>query len=305
MERSIYLNDPSDRTNGDSMKQVTIISGKGGTGKTSVTAAFASLADNAVLADCDVDAADLHLICKPKIKKTMGFHGIKVARIDTETCTSCKICLSHCQFNAIDQAIEVHSSSCEGCGVCAHVCPVDAIEMKDRDSGFSYLSDTRFGPLSHAVLHTGEEASGKLVTQVREQAITLAKEKEKEVIIIDGPPGIGCPVISSITGVDLVVIVTEPTLSAIHDLKRIIDVAHHFHIQAVVCINKVDINEENTHMIKTYCDTHNITIVGMLPYDTMVTDAMVKEKSIIEFSDGSFSDKIRGMWEHITEILER
>ena len=230
-----------------------MISGKGGTGKTSITAAFASLAKNAVLADCDVDAADLHLILKPSIKKTIGFHGLKIASIDKDQCIDCKKCHTSCRFDAIDEEINLIKESCEGCGVCAYVCPVDAISMVDRDSGFAYVSETRFGPMAHAVLKTAEEASGKLVTVVRNNAKMLAEEKEKDIIIIDGPPGIGCPVISSITGVDLVLIVTEPTLSAIHDLERILGVAHHFGIPAVVCINKFDINHENTEKIEQYC----------------------------------------------------
>jgi len=230
------------------MKQLTVISGKGGTGKTSITAAFASLADNAVFADCDVDAADLHLILKPEIKKTMSFHGLKIASLNKEICTECKKCYDHCNFKAIDEDLNIIKESCEGCGVCEYVCPVGAIQMVDRDSGFSYISQTRFGPMTHAIsqtrfgpmahamLKTAEEASGKLVTVVRNNAKKLAEEKKKDLIIIDGPPGIGCPVISSISGVDLVLVVTEPTLSAIHDLERILGVAYHFKIPAVVCI---------------------------------------------------------------------
>ena len=215
------------------MKQLTVISGKGGTGKTSITAALASLAkDNAVFADCDVDAADLHLILKPRIKKTMSFHGLKIAVIDKDKCIDCKICYEHCRFNAIDENINVIKDRCEGCSVCSYVCPTKAISMEDRTSGFLYISETRFGPMSHAILKTAEEASGKLVTAVRENAKKLALEEKKDLIIIDGPPGIGCPVISAITGVDLVLIVTEPTLSAIHDLERILGVAQHFKIPA-------------------------------------------------------------------------
>ncbi len=285
------------------MKQLTVISGKGGTGKTSITAAFASLVDNAVLADCDVDAADLHLILKPEIKKTMGFHGLKIASIDKEKCTDCKKCHENCRFDAIDEEINLIKESCEGCGVCEYVCPVNAIQMIDRDSGFSYISETRFGPMAHAVLKTAEEASGKLVTVVRENAKTLAEEKKKDLIIIDGPPGIGCPVISSISGVDLVLVVTEPTLSAIHDLERILGVARHFNIPAVVCINKCDINEDNTRKIERYCKNNNIDVVGKLPYDTVVTEAMIHEKNVIEFSKGVFSDKIVDMWNKIQRRL--
>jgi MinD superfamily P-loop ATPase len=286
------------------VKQITVISGKGGTGKTSITAAFASIGENAVFADCDVDAADLHLIFKPDIKETKSFHGLKIASIDKEICTECKKCYDNCKFNAIDEDINIINESCEGCGLCEYICPVDAIKMTDRESGFSYISDTRFGPMSHAMLKTAEEASGKLVTVVRNNAKTLAEKKKKDLIIIDGPPGIGCPVISSISGVDLVLIVTEPTLSAIHDLERIIGVAQHFKIPAVVCINKYDINLNNTEKIEQYCKSNNINVVGKLPYDTVVTEAMIHEKNVIEFSKGDFSDMVIKMWNNIGGILK-
>jgi len=285
------------------MKQLAIISGKGGTGKTSITAAFATLAKNAVLADCDVDAADLHLILKPNIKKTMKFHGLKIASINRDLCIDCKKCYDSCRFNAIDEKIHLTKESCEGCSVCAHVCPVNAIKMVDRNSGFAYISETRFGPMAHAVLNTAEEASGKLVTLVRNNASDIAKQKKKEIILIDGPPGIGCPVIASITGVNLVLIVTEPTLSAIHDLERVLGVAQHFHIPAVVCINKSSINSENTSKIEHYCKKNNIPIVGKLPYDTAITQAMIHEQSVIEFLDGILSHDIREMWSKILKVL--
>lgn len=286
------------------MKQLTVISGKGGTGKTSITAAFASLAKNAVFADCDVDAADLHLILKPEIKKTIRFHGLKLARIDKEQCIDCKKCYDSCRFRAIDEDINLIKESCEGCGVCEYICPVDAVTMVNRDSGFAYISKTRFGPMSHAILKTAEEASGKLVTVVRENAKKLAEKKKKDMIIIDGPPGIGCPVIASLTGVDLVLIVTEPTLSAIHDLERILDVAHHFEIPAVVCINKYDINLDNTEKIEQHCKNNGIRIVGKLLYDTIVTEAMIHEKNVIEYSNGNFSNQITDMWNNIEERLK-
>ena len=285
------------------MKQLTIISGKGGTGKTSITAAFASLAKNTVFADCDVDAADLHLILKPDIKKTIEFHGLKIASIDIEKCIDCKKCYESCKFGAITEDIKLKKESCEGCGVCSYVCPANAIDMVDRKSGFAYISKTRFGPMSHAFLKTAEEASGKLVTVVRENAKNIAEENKSSLILVDGPPGIGCPVIASITGVDLVLIVTEPTLSGIHDLERIYGVANHFKIPAVVCINKFDVNLQNSEKIEGYCKKNNIAVVGKLPYDVSMTRAMVDEKSIIEYSNGSLSDEIIKMWEKIKGIL--
>ncbi len=285
------------------MKQLTVISGKGGTGKTSITAAFASLANNAVFADCDVDAADLHLILKPAVKKTIGFHGLNIAHIDKKLCINCKKCYESCKFDAIDEEINLIKESCEGCGVCEYVCPVNAIKMIDRDSGFSYISDTRFGPMAHAVLRTAEEASGKLVAVVRENAKKLAEEENKDLIIIDGPPGIGCPVIASLTGVDLVLVVTEPTLSAIHDLERIVSVAQHFEIPVVVCINKSTINVDNTRKIVEYCKKDGIQVVGKLPYDNIVTEAMIHEKTVVEYSKGDFSKMISDMWGNIRERL--
>jgi MinD superfamily P-loop ATPase len=257
-----------------------------------------------VFADCDVDAADLHLIFKPEIKKTQTFHGLKIADIDKDKCIDCKKCFESCKFDAITKDIKLIKESCEGCGVCEYVCPADAIKMIDRDSGFSYISTTRFGPMAHAVLKTAEEASGKLVTVVRENAKKLAEDKSRNLILIDGPPGIGCPVIASLTGVDLVLIVTEPTLSAIHDLERILDVANHFKIPAVVCINKCDINLDNADKIKEYCKQSNIVVVGQLSYDTLITKAMINEKNIVEFSDGKLSHEIHDMWNKIQEVLQ-
>lgn len=287
------------------MKQLTVISGKGGTGKTSITAAFASLTKNAVFADCDVDAADLHLILKPKIKKEMIFKGLKCASIDYSKCTNCGKCFDSCVFDAIikEEKIKINRSSCEGCGVCKIVCNYNAIDMVERESGYAYISSTRFGPMSHAKLKTMEEASGKLVSLVRENAKKIAYEEDKQLILIDGPPGIGCPVISSITGVDLVLIVTEPTLSAINDLKRIYNVACHFKIPSVVCINKYDINMQNSNKIEEFCMNKDIPIVGKINYDTEMTKAMVKENTIIEYSNKKLSDEIKEMWIKISERI--
>ena len=286
------------------MKQLTVISGKGGTGKTTLVAAFASLAKDAVLADCDVDAADLHLILKPKVRETMEFSGLKIANKDPEKCTQCGQCLEHCRFGAIDEELEVVRESCEGCGVCELVCQEDAIRLVDRISGEAYLSDTRFGPMSHAKLFTAEEASGKLVSLVRNNARALAKKHGKDLIIIDGPPGIGCPVISSISGVDLVLIVTEPTLSGLHDLERVLGVADHFKVPALVCINKWDINGKNTSRIERFCKGRGVKVVGHLPYDNIATEAQIHERSIPEYSDGKFSTNIKEIWTMIVRYLE-
>ena len=285
------------------MKQVTIISGKGGTGKTTITAAFAALAKNAVLADCDVDAADLHLLLKPDVKKTVGFHGLPVASINEEECIDCKKCISHCQFNAITDEISVKYEACEGCGVCELVCPVHAVTMIQRDSGFLYESETRFGPMVHGRLNTAEESSGKLVTEVRLHAEKVAEQKQKEVVIIDGPPGVGCPVISSITGVDMVVVVTEPTFSGIHDLKRVIEVANHFEIPQSVIINKKDINPKKVGEIESFCKTKQIPLLGIIPYDTVFTKAMIAEKTIPEFDNGQSKYSVNEAWRSLVELL--
>lgn len=285
------------------MKQLAIISGKGGTGKTTLTAAFASLAENAVLADCDVDAADLHLILKPEIKETIEFSASNIASKNEEKCIKCGKCREYCRFDAVDEDLNLIEDRCEGCGVCEYICPEGAITMRERKSGFAYVSDTRLGPMSHAVLNTAEEASGKLVALVRNNARVLAKEYGKDLIIIDGPPGIGCPVISTISGVDLVLIVTEPTLSGLQDMERILNLAYHFNIPAVVCINKFDINLDNIRLIEKYCNENGLEIVGKIPYDEIPTLAMIQEKTIIEFSDGNFSNNIRNIWENIRKIL--
>ena len=285
------------------MKQLTVISGKGGTGKTTLAAAFASLAENAVLADCDVDAADLHLILKPEIERKEDFYGLKVARKDAEKCIDCGKCLEHSRFEAIDREFNIIPEKCEGCGVCEYVCPAEAIALGERLSGYAYRSGTRFGPMAHARLNTAEEASGKLVTVVRNNARELAEEHGRDMVIIDGPPGIGCPVIAAITGVDLILIVTEPTVSGIHDMERILDVAAHFNIPALVCINKCDINERNTESIEEYCRKTNVEVVGKLPYDDVATRAMIEEKSIIEFSDGELTGLIKKMWSNVLKII--
>ncbi|HJH30859.1 MAG TPA: 4Fe-4S dicluster domain-containing protein [Methanosarcinaceae archaeon] len=285
------------------MKQLTIISGKGGTGKTTIAAAFASLAENAVIADCDVDAADMHLILHPDILETISFTGLDVASIDESSCIQCGKCKDACRFNAINDDITVNIYECEGCGVCEYICPEGAVSMVGRIAGDAYISKTRFGPMAHAKLGIGEEASGKLVSFVRNNARTLAEQQDKDMIIIDGPPGTGCAVIASITGVDMVVIVTEPSVSGIHDLERVLDVAGHFNIPAVVCVNKYDINEENTLLIGKYCSENGIEVVGKLPYDDTPTRAMLQAMTVVEYSNGDFSTKVKDLWENVRKHL--
>jgi MinD superfamily P-loop ATPase len=284
------------------MKQLTIISGKGGTGKTTVTAAFAHLADHAVIADCDVDAADLHLILTPDIIKQELFYGGQLPYIDYERCTQCGLCEQQCRFGAI-QDLKVDSVSCEGCGVCAYICPEKAISMKDRLSGYLYVSETREGLMVHARLGIAAENSGKLVSIVRQQAKELAEKEKKNLVIIDGPPGIGCPVIASIGGVNLVLIVTEPTLSGIHDLKRILEVANHFNIPAMVCVNKCDINAENASAIEGYCEEKGVAIAGSIPYAPEVTMAMLNGLSVVEYPCAEVTDEVKRIWRKVEEYL--
>ena len=277
------------------MKQVAIVSGKGGTGKTSIIASLAALAQGtAVFADCDVDAPDLHLILCPEILERREFYGIQRAFIDLEKCIQCGICQDACRFGAISD-FEVETPLCEGCGVCQLVCPEDAVDMRDVQAGEAYISQTRFGPMVHAELYPGEEASGKLVAMVREMARDLAAEKNLDLILIDGSPGIGCPVIASLTGVDLALVVTEPTVTGEHDLVRLLDVADHFGIKTTVCINKYDLNPEAARKIEELCGKRGVKIAGRLPYHTSVIEAMVKAQAVVEIG-GPVAEAIEDMY---------
>ncbi|RZB33223.1 MAG: hypothetical protein AEth_00016 [Candidatus Argoarchaeum ethanivorans] len=281
------------------MKQITIISGKGGTGKTTLVASFAALAKNVVIADCDVDAPDLHLLLHPEIIRKEEFRGLKVAAMDKTKCIECGNCEEACRFKAIsdtESGYAVNPARCEGCGVCVFVCDQDAIQLKERVSGHAFISKTKYGTMAHAQLNIAEETSGKLVTVVRNNAQRVAEEEESDLVLIDGSPGIGCPVIASLTGVDLALVVTEPTMSGLHDLKRIMDVTRHFGIATVVCINKCDINEENSRKITEFCKEHGVAIVRNIPYDPVVTDAMVAGMPVVEFSDCAVSDAIKEIW---------
>lgn len=285
------------------MKELTVISGKGGTGKTTLAAAFASLEKNVVIADCDVDASNLHLLLDPEILEIQDFIGLKVASKDEGKCTECGECLQSCRFGAIDEEFNIIENRCEGCGVCEYVCPAEAIQLVERVSGHAYLSRTRFGPMSHARLKAAEEASGKLVSVVRQNAKTLSEENGGELIIIDGPPGIGCPVIASIAGVNLVLIVTEPTVTGHLDFERVHAVASHFGIPAVVCINKYDINEEKAEEIETFSKENGIQVVGRLPYDDIATEAMIHRKTVIEYATNDFTREVGRVWNRVKEVL--
>jgi len=284
-------------------KEIVVISGKGGTGKTSIAGGFASLSENAVLCDCDVDAANLGLILNPKLVETHEFYVSNKAHISENKCTHCGLCIKHCRFDAIKN-FRVEKYSCEGCGICARLCPVGAIEMRPVLSGHWFISNTRNGTLVHASLEPGEENSGKLVTLVREKAHTVAQEEGKELIITDGPPGIGCPVIASLSGADLALVVTEPTLSGLHDLERVLHVCRHFNVSAGVCINKYDINSENSQEIEKRCKKNDVPLLGKIPYDENVPKAMVNGIPVTQYNCPA-SLEIRHLWESVTaEVKE-
>ena len=277
------------------MKEVIVLSGKGGTGKTSVVGSLAALADDKVLADCDVDAADLHLLLSPSERVRNEFWSGQVAHIDKDKCTECGLCQELCRFNAITD-FRVDAVSCEGCGFCSHVCPVEAITMSGSMAGYWFVSDTRYGPLVHARLGIAQENSGKLVAVVRQQAKQIAVEQDLDYIISDGPPGIGCPVISSLSGAGLTLLVTEPSLSGIHDLERVLGVCRHFGVPAMVCINKYDLNEENTRQIEDQCLSQGVEVAGRIPFDNVVTESIVQGVPVVEYSDGNVTREIERMW---------
>jgi MinD superfamily P-loop ATPase len=295
------------------MKELVVISGKGGTGKTSIAAAFAALAHNAVLADCDVDAADLHIVLEPKVKLTFDFSGGKRAAIDPDKCMGCGVCAYMCRFGAVhmdgpargamEKTYAIDPVACEGCKVCVEFCPAKAIRFNDAVNGQWFLSDTRFGPMVHAKLGIAQENSGKLVTLIRQKAREIAAERMLDLIIADGSPGIGCPVIASITGADLVLIVTEPTLSGRHDLGRVADLAANFGIRTLLCINKADINPQMTAQISEEAHKRGITVVGEIPYDDAFTKAQIMKATVPEYTGGEITQRIKALWRQVTYAL--
>jgi MinD superfamily P-loop ATPase len=285
------------------MKEVVILSGKGGTGKTSIVGSFAAIAENKVMTDCDVDAADLHLLLSPTTGEENEFRSGQVAVIDDDRCVQCGLCQDECRFDAISD-FRVNSVACEGCSFCSHICPVEAIKMQECLAGRWFISETKYGPLVHARLGIAQENSGKLVALVRHQAKEIAGENGLDFIISDGPPGIGCPVISSLSGVDLALIVTEPTLSGIHDMERVLGVCKHFGVPALVCINKYDINDENTIAINDYCRENGVEVAAMIPFDNSVTEAMVRGVSVVEYADNRVAGEIRNLWQQISSKLQ-
>ena len=284
--------------------EIVILSGKGGTGKTSITAAFASLAKNAVFTDCDVDAADLHLVLSPDIFQSENFSSGAKAVVNNDKCTVCGLCKDLCRFNAIsviDNGIHIDEFACEGCGLCSIACPVGAITIEDYENNHIYFADCRFGPMIYGKLGIAEENSGKLVSKIRQYAKDTAQKFNSDIIITDGPPGIGCPVISSVSGANIVVAVTEPTLSGWHDLERLINLIGQFHTPVKVIINKYDLNNDMCSVIENKLDSMNVEVLGKIPYDISMVNSLVEGKTINEFEpDGLIAKVLNKIWNSIT-----
>lgn len=293
-------------------RELVVISGKGGTGKTSLTASFAALAESAVIADCDVDAADLHLVLSPQIKESGVFSGGVEVDIDQNACIRCGKCKQVCRFSAVREyqengktRYEIDALACEGCGVCELVCEDQAIISKPAVNGEWFLSDTRYGPMSHARLGVAEENSGRLVTVVRDKAALLAAQHHIIEAVMDGAPGTGCPVISSLTGAHYALAVTEPTVSGVHDLERVLQVIRHFNVPSGVVVNKYDLNEEMTLRIRTLAEACHSTFLGAIPYGKEVTEAQMHKLSVVEYTDSPVTESIREIWKKVNKIFMR
>jgi MinD superfamily P-loop ATPase len=289
------------------MREILVISGKGGTGKTSLTAAFAHLAAGAVICDLDVDAPDLHLLLQPHHQQTHDFYAGYEAQIQPQECDGCNTCALMCRFDAVEPGTpspRINPLKCEGCKVCVEFCPADAISFTPKHCGIWYISQTRMGPMAHAQLFPAEENSGRLVALLRQQAKNLAQEQGINLILSDGPPGIGCPVISSLSGVHLAVVVTEPTPSGLHDMKRVTDLCDHFQVPVAVIVNKCDLNPEIAEQIETRCLQKGYTVVAQLPHDVDFVHAMVQGRTITEFSSSDTVRQVKMAWESILALAK-
>jgi len=290
-----------------------MLSGKGGTGKTCLSAAFAHLAAledsqiRSVIADADVDASNLDMLLLPQVIERQDFKGGKIAEIDQTACESCGICAEVCRFDAVQEAngiYQIDSFACDGCAACVYQCPEEAIAMREQVAGEWFFSHSRFGPLFHASLRPAQENSGKLVTLVKQKARLLALDGEYDLVLVDGPPGIGCPVISASSGADLALIVAEPTVAGMHDMRRVLNTTDHFGVKAMVCINKADLYPQGTQEIESFCRENRIEMIGHIPFDLNVTEAMVQGQPITAFAPKSrTSQSIRKIWARLEELL--
>ncbi len=282
------------------MRELVVVSGKGGTGKTSLTAAFSNLAENHIVCDADVDAADLHLLLAPEVKERHDFMGGGKAIVDPERCSRCGQCRELCRFDAIDDEFVVDAIACEGCGVCVDLCPVGAIDFPIQKCGEWFVSETRVGPMVHARLGIAEENSGKLVSCIRREAGRLAEVHGQELIITDGPPGIGCPVIAAIGGATALALVVEPTVSGLHDMLRLADLARHFRVPCLLCVNKFDLNPEMAERLENLARERKIAVVGRVPFDPLFTEAMIAGRTIVEYQqDAPVAVAISEIWQNI------
>jgi MinD superfamily P-loop ATPase len=290
------------------MKEIIVISGKGGTGKTSVTAALAATGPVKVLADCDVDAADLHLILQPEVRRTVDFYAGQLASVDPLLCIGCGSCADHCRFDAVTVAADgkwqIRPEFCEGCAVCLHVCPAQAVTMNDRKCGQWFFSDTRHGVMVHAALGIGQENSGKLVTTVRRESAAMAHKEGAQVLLTDGPPGIGCPVIACMSNADMALLVTEPSVSALHDLERAVQLARHFSLPCACVLNKSDVHRQTADEVRAFCLEHKVPVLAELPYDTAVTQAQLQGRSITETDPDRWRPVFENLWTTMLDMLE-
>ncbi len=286
------------------MKELVIVSGKGGTGKTSISAALAYLSPQKLIVDCDVDAANLHLISGAIIRETHEFKAGFEPNIDENKCTSCGQCTDLCRFGAITAGVITTPLNCEGCGVCAFNCPEHAISMLEKQAGHWFLADTHLGQLIYAELGLSVENSGKLVSKVRQEGKKIAKAKKFPLMITDGPPGIGCPAIAALSGASLALAVVEPSLSSIHDLKRLVDLVAHFKIPLAVCINKSTLHRENTREIIAWCHSKAIPIMGQLPYSDAFHTAVQSGKTVLEMEDATVIEAMTKLWHNLAKRLE-
>ncbi len=288
------------------MTELVVLSGKGGTGKTTVVGSLAVLAVDKLVADCDVDAANLHLLMSPRIEEAEPYEGAELAEIDPRKCTGCGTCARACRFTAIgcsEGTYHVVPLSCEGCGVCAHVCPAGAVTMAARLSGHVYVSSTPYGTLVHGELRPGEEATGKLVAQVKRRAREQAIREGQELVLVDGAPGIGCPVIASLSGSAAALVVTEPSRSALHDLERVVALVRHFGARVFLAMNKADVEVSAARETRMWAEAEGLPLLGWIPYDEDVTRAQVAGRPLVEYSSGGAARAVRDLWWRLDEEL--